>query len=607
MPDSNFAERSEEQVSGAKVIAQALKTQDVEYIFGIVGIPVTEIAIAAQQLGIKYIGMRNEQAACYAASAIGYLTGRPGVCLVVSGPGLIHALGGMANANMNCWPLLMIGGSSERNQETMGAFQEFPQVEACRLYTKFSARPSSIEAIPFVIEKVQYLTAVRTSIYGRPGACYVDIPADFVNLQVNVNSLKYTECCMSPPISMAETSAVRMAASVIRNAKQPLLIIGKGAAYAHAEENIKKLVEQYKLPFLPTPMGKGVVPDNHPNCVGAARSRALQFADVIVLFGARLNWILHFGLPPRYQPDVKFIQVDICAEELGNNVKPTVTLLGDISAVSKQLLEELDKTSWEYPPESKWWKTLREKMKSNEAASKELASKKSLPMNYYTVFYHVQEQLPRDCFVVSEGANTMDIGRTVLQNYLPRHRLDAGTFGTMGVGLGFAIAAAMVAKDRHPGQRVICVEGDSAFGFSGMEVETICRYNLPIILLVVNNNGIYQGFDMDAWKETLKFQDPTAVVPPMCLLPNSHYEQIMTAFGGKGYFVETPEELQKSLRQSLADTSKPSLINIMIEPQATRKAQMESSFVTRLECSGMIWARYNLSLLGSNDSPASAS
>lgn len=571
MSGTKFAERSdstEEQVSGATLIAQALQTQDVKYMFGVVGIPVTEIAVAAQQLGIRYVGMRNEQAACYAASAVGYLTGRPGVCLVVSGPGLVHALGGMANANMNCWPLVVIGGSSERSQETMGAFQEFPQVEACRLYSKFSVRPSSIEAIPSVIEK-----AVRSSIYGRPGACYVDIPADFVNLEANVNSIKYMECCMPPPVSMAETSAVRMAASVIRNAKQPLLIVGKGAAYARAEEGIRKLVEQCKLPFLPTPMGKGVIPDNHPNCVAAARSRALQFADVIILFGARLNWILHFGLPPRYRPDVKFIQVDICAEELGNNVRPAVTLLGDINAVTKQLLEQFDKTLWQYPPESNWWKTLREKMKSNEAASQELASKKSLPMNYYTVFYRVQEQLPRDCIVVSEGANTMDIGRTVLQNYLPRHRLDAGTFGTMGVGLGFAIAAAVVAKDRNPGQRVICVEGDSAFGFSGMEVETICRYNLPIILLVVNNNGIYQGIDTDSWKEVLKFGDATTVVPPMCLLPNAHYEQVMTAFGGKGYFVQTPEELQESLKRSLAETAKPSLINIMIEPQGTRKSQ----------------------------------
>lgn len=579
MSESNSAEggdRSEEQVSGAKVIAQALKTQDVEYMFGVVGIPVTEIALAAQELGIKYIGMRNEQAACYAASAVGYLTGRPGVCLVVSGPGLIHALGGMANANMNCWPLIVIGGSSERNQEAMGAFQEFPQVEACRLYSKFSARPSSIQHIPFVIEK-----AVRSSIYGRPGACYIDVPADLVTLQESATSIKYKECCMPPPLSLAETSAVRAAASVLRSAKQPLLIIGKGAAYSHAEDSIRKLVELCNLPFLPTPMGKGVVPDNHPNCVGAARSRALQFADVIVLFGARLNWILHFGLPPRYQADVKFIQIDICAEELGNNVRPSVTLLGDVNAVSKQLLEQFVKNPWQYPTDSKWWETLREKRKNNEAVSKELASKKSLPMNYYTVFYHVQEQLPRNCFIVSEGANTMDIGRTVLQNYLPRHRLDAGSFGTMGVGLGFAIAAAVVAKERSPGQRVICVEGDSAFGFSGMEVETICRYNLPIIILVVNNNGIYQGFDADTWGKMLNFQGTATTIPPMCLLPNSRYEQVMTAFGGKGYFVQTPEELQDSLRQALKDTSKPCLINIMIEPQSTRKAQ-EISLVLEL-------------------------
>ncbi|EPY76592.1 2-hydroxyacyl-CoA lyase 1 isoform 3 [Camelus ferus] len=409
--ESNVAEHSagsEGQVSGAKVIAQALKTQGVRYMFGIVGIPVTEIALAAQELGIRYVGMRNEQAACYAASVIGYLTGR------------------------------------------------------------------------------------------------------------------YVECCAPPPVCMAEASAVRLAASIIRGARQPLVIVGKGAAYARAEEGIRRLVEQCRLPFLPTPMGKGVIPDNHPNSVAAARSRALQSADVIVLFGARLNWILHFGLPPRYQPDVKFIQVDICAEELGNNVRPAVTLLGDINAVTEQLLEQFDKTPWQYPPESKWWKTLREKMKSNEAVSKELASQNSLPMNYYTVFYHVQDQLPRDCFVVSEGANTMDIGRTVLQNYLPRHRLDAGTFGTMGVGLGFAIAAAIVAKDRSPGQRVICVEGDSAFGFSGMEVETICRYNLPIILLVVNNNGIYQGLSLADQLQNVKTPGPLPGLPSPTRDPGSH-------------------------------------------------------------------------------------
>ncbi|XP_058687513.1 2-hydroxyacyl-CoA lyase 1 isoform X1 [Poecile atricapillus] len=564
-----------ESVSGAQLIAQALRAQNIEYMFGIVGIPVTEIAVAAQAVGIKYVGMRNEQAACYAASAVGYLTGRPGVCLVVSGPGVLHTLGGMANATINCWPLIVIGGSSDRNQETMGAFQEFPQVEAGRLYNKLSVRPSSLEVIPAVVEK-----AVRTSMYGRPGSCYIDIPGDFVNLQVNKSSVKYMECCLPPPISMADHSAVSKAASVIALSKQPLLIIGKGAAYSHAENSIRKLVDLCGLPFLPTPMAKGVVPDNHPNCVAAARSTALQHADVIILLGARLNWILHFGLPPRYRQDVKVIQIDICAEELGNNVRPTATLLGDLNAVTEQLLEEFNKRSWKYPSNSEWWQKLREKIKNNMERSKALALQKSLPMNYYTVFHHIRELIPKDCILVSEGANTMDIGRTMLPNFYPRQRLDAGTFGTMGVGLGFAIAAAMVARDHTPGRRVVCIEGDSAFGFSGMEVETICRYNLPILIIVVNNNGIYTGLDAKSWEEMLKFGDPATCVPPVSLLPNAHYEKIMSAFGGKGYFVKTPEELQNALKASVTDKQTPSLINVMIDPQSERKKQ-EFPWLTR--------------------------
>ncbi|KAM7383613.1 hypothetical protein PAMP_003249 [Pampus punctatissimus] len=528
-----------DEVTGAQLIAESLKTQRVEYMFGIVGVPVIEVAMAAQAAGIKYVGMRNEQAACYAASTIGYLTGRPGACLVVSGPGLIHALGGMANANMNCWPVVVIGGSSDRNQETAGAFQEFPQVEACRLYSKFSARPSSLEAIPAVIEK-----AVRTSIYGRPGACYVDIAGDMVNAKVDRSKVRVVSCCSPPPISLAEHSAITEALAVLKAAKRPLVIIGKGAAYGRAETALKLFVETSGLPFLPTPMGKGVLPDDHPNCVAAARSRALLQADVVLLLGARLNWILHFGLPPRFDPDVRIIQIDLCPEEMGNNVRPAVALLGDISAIVTQLLECARKDGWKYPSDTEWWSTLKEKVAANTKISKALALQSALPMNYYTVFHHISQLLPHDCIIVSEGANTMDIGRTMLNNYLPRHRLDAGTFGTMGVGLGFAIAAAAVERSENKGRRIVCVEGDSAFGFSGMEVETMCR------------------------------------APPVTLLPEARYDEVMTAFGGRGFLVRTVEELHSALHLSLSDWESPSLLNVLIDPSSDRK-QQEFPWLTR--------------------------
>ncbi|KAF4088257.1 hypothetical protein AMELA_G00080940 [Ameiurus melas] len=564
-----------EEVTGAQLIAEALKAQNVEYMFGIVGVPIIEVAMAAQAAGIKYVGMRNEQAACYAASAVGYLTGRPAVCLVVSGPGLIHALGGMANANMNCWPVIVIAGSADQNQETTGAFQEFPQVEACRLYSKFSARPGSLVMIPAVVEK-----AVRSSIYGRPGACYIDIPGDMVNARVDRKTIRFPSCCPPPPVSLASNHDITKAVTMLKQAQRPLIIIGKGAAYSRAENEIKELVEVSGLPFLPTPMGKGVLPDDHPNCVAAARSRALLQADVVVLLGARLNWILHFGFPPRFSPDMKLIQVDICAEELSNNVRATAALLGDVRAVVSQLVELLKLNTWMYPADTEWWTNLKEKMASNAQISKALSLQNTLPMNYYTAFYHIAELLPKDCVIVSEGANTMDIGRTMLLNYFPRCRLDAGTFGTMGVGLGFAIAAAVLEKAQQTGRRVVCVEGDSAFGFSGMEVETMCRYKLQVIIIVINNNGIYSGVNAETWKEMEKMGDMTTIAPPVTLLPEARYEQVMSAFGGSGYLVRTVEELCTALQQSLNETATPSLINVLIDPSSDRK-QQEFPWLTR--------------------------
>uniref|UniRef100_A0AAQ5YTH8 2-hydroxyacyl-CoA lyase n=1 Tax=Amphiprion ocellaris TaxID=80972 RepID=A0AAQ5YTH8_AMPOC len=497
-----------EEVTGAQLIAESLKAQKVEYMFGIVGVPVIEVAMAAQAAGIKYVGMRNEQA-----------------------------------------------------------------VEACRLYSKFAARPSSLEAIPSVIEK-----AARTSMYGRPGACYVDIAGDMVNAKVDRSKVREVSCCPPPPVSLADHDEITKAISVLKTAKAPLIIIGKGAAYGRAETVLKEFVEMSGLPFLPTPMGKGVLPDDHPNCVAAARSRALLQADVVLLLGARLNWILHFGLPPRFNPDVKIIQVELCPEEMGNNVRPAAALLGDINAIVTQLLACVRKEGWKYPSNTEWWSTLKEKIAANAKMSKALALKETLPMNYYTVFHHISQLLPHDCIIVSEGANTMDIGRTMLNNYLPRHRLDAGTFGTMGVGLGFAIAAAALEKSENSGRRVVCVEGDSAFGFSGMEVETMCRYNLPVVLIVVNNNGIYSGMDPKTWKEMAKMGDLTSIAPPVSLLPEARYDEVMTAFGGRGFLVRTVEELRSALQLSLSDWEKPSLLNVLIDPSSDRKQQVIGAF-----------------------------
>ncbi|KAK7508561.1 hypothetical protein BaRGS_00000127 [Batillaria attramentaria] len=557
------------KVDGATILARALKEQGVEYMFGIVGVPIIEVAMAAQAAGIKFIHMRNEQAASYAASAIGYLTKRPAVCLTVSGPGVIHAFAGMANAQENCWPLIVVGGSCDQDQESMGGFQECPQVEQARPYCKYSARPPSLDRIPFVVEK-----AVRQCIFGRPGVAYIDMSGDMIVGKVAEQSVRFLQNCPAPPAMYASPANVSKAVDLLTRAKKPLIIVGKGAAYAGSEWVVRDLVDTTRLPFLPTPMGKGVVPDSHPLCVSPARSKALQEADVVLLLGARLNWMLHFGIPPRFNPNVQTIQVDISLEEIGNNVFPAVLLPGDISAVVQQLLDEFRRRpqQFQFDSSAPWWKTLNTKISENQKNVEGMCNDHSVPLNYYAALAEVQKALPKDCIIVNEGGNTMDIGRTMLPNQLPRHRLDAGTFGTMGVGIGFALAAALWCRDYAPGKRVVCIEGDSAFGFSGMEIETLARYQLPVVIIIFNNNGIFFGLRSEMWEDVAD-SDRTLTVPPTGLAPETRYEKLIEAFGGTGYLVHSIPQLRSSLQAAMSDTKRSSIINVMIDPMAQRKPQ----------------------------------
>ncbi|XP_045478553.1 2-hydroxyacyl-CoA lyase 1 [Harmonia axyridis] len=558
------------EIEGNAVLANALKEQGIEFVFGIVGIPVIELGMALQTAGIHYVGMRNEQAACYAAQAIGYLTGKPGVCLVVSGPGLIHAFGGMANAQVNCWPLLVIGGSAPQDHEGIGGFQETipPQVELARPYCKYSARPPSVNLIPMHVEK-----ALRMTTYGRPGVAYLDFPGNLLQARIPEEAVPQQYVSPEPPMIFPNPQLIEEATKLLVGAQKPLVIVGKGAAYSRAENEIVELVEASNLPFLATPMGKGVVSDRSPKCVAPARSLALQEADVILLLGARLNWILHFGRPPRFSPDVKVIQIDINAEEMNNSIKSAVGIQSDIKPAVSQLCAKLKSRNFVFSDTNQWWKKLKAKCEGNKKGVEAMSKDTTTPLNYYTVFHHVQEILPKNCIIVSEGANTMDIGRTMLLNDLPRHRLDAGTFGTMGVGLGFAIAAALYCRHYEPSKKVVCVEGDSAFGFSGMEIETMIRYKLPVVIIIVNNSGIYSGVEKEVFEEIQNSDESTKTIPPTTLNFATQYESMLNMFNRKGHFCQTIPEVQKAVKESLQVTDGPSIINVIISPTADRKPQ----------------------------------
>jgi len=544
------------EIDGATLIARSLKQQGIDHMFGIVGFPVGPIATAAQKEGINYIGMRNEQSAAYAAQAYGYMTGRPGVCLTVTGPGVVHGLAGLANAQQNCWPMILIGGASETFRGGMGAFQEERQVLIATPFCKFAHGIESVARIPYYVEM-----ATRHAIYGRPGATYLDMPDDIIQGKCELDKVTQVQRVPEPPRSVAPAENVEAALDVLEKAQRPLVIVGKGMAWSRAENEVRAFVERTQIPFVRSPMGKGVMPDDHPLAVSAARTLALQQADVVFLMGARFNWIFHFGLAPRFAKDVKVIQLDIAPEEIGHNKPTEVALLGDGKAIVGQLNKALGARQWFHPTDSAWRKALSKKVSENAATIKPQIDDDAAPANYYRALRDVAAWMPKNAILSAEGAGTMDIGLTQLPSFDARSCLNAGTYGTMGVGLGQAIAACVA----QPGRPVVHLSGDSAIGFSGMEMETLVRYGFPVKIVVLNNGGIGPG--MPAIPE-----NPMMNLKPNALIYGARYDRMMEAFGGKGFFVEEPKDIRGALDKAMAHDG-PALVNVVLSQSSARKAQ----------------------------------
>jgi oxalyl-CoA decarboxylase len=553
-PARATADETQELTDGFHLVIDALKLNGLTTIYGVPGIPITDLGRMAQEAGIRVLSFRHEQNAGYAAAIAGFLTKKPGVCLTVSAPGFLNGLTALAHATTNCFPMILISGSSEREIVDLqqGDYEELDQLAVAKPLCKAAFRVLHAADIGIGLAR-----AIRAAVSGRPGGVYLDLPAKLFGQVMNAEAGRKSlvQVIDPAPAQIPAPAVVRRALDVLKSARRPLIILGKGAAYAQADDAIRTLVEKSGIPFLPMSMAKGLLADTHPQCAGAARSTVLKDSDVVMLIGARLNWLLSHGKGKTWgEAPKKFVQIDIEPREMDSNLEIAAPVVGDIGSCVAALIEGMG-GDWPAPPRE-WTEAVKAKREENVAKMAPRLMNNNVPMDYHGalgVLRTVIKERP-DTILVNEGANALDLTRGVVDVYQPRKRLDVGTWGVMGVGMGQAIAAAV-----ETGNKVLAIEGDSAFGFCGMEVETICRYNLPVCVVILNNDGIYRGTDVNRGGGA----DPATTV----FVKGARYDKIIEAFGGVGVNATTPDALKRAVTAAL-DSGKPTLINAVIDPAA---------------------------------------
>ncbi len=560
MSDNTESVTSGAMTDGFHLLLDALKLNGIETLYGLPGIPITDLTRMAQAEGLRMISFRHEQNAGNAAAIAGFINGRPGVCMTVSAPGFLNGLTALANATTNCFPMILLSGSSEREIVDLqqGDYEEMDQLAIARPLCKAAFRVLHAEDIGVGVAR-----AIRAAVSGRPGGVYLDLPAKLFAQTVDAERGRASliKVVDPAPRQIPAADAIARALDLLRGAKKPLIVLGKGAAYARADEAIRTLVERSGIPYLPMSMAKGILPDTHEQSAAAARSFVLPEADVVLMIGARLNWLLSHGKGKTWGgKDAKawgaqtFIQIDISPTEMDSNVRIDAPVVGDIGSCVAALLDGMG-AQWAKPP-SAWIDAVAERRTKNIAKMAETLARDPQPMNFHSALNVVRDIVRDnpDAMLVNEGANALDFTRSIVDMYRPRKRLDVGTWGVMGIGMGFAVAAAV-----ESGQPVIAIEGDSAFGFSGMEVETICRYNLPVCVVVFNNNGVYRGTDRNL--------GGGADVAPTVFVKDARYEKLMEAFGGVGVYATTPAELRAAMEEAIR-SRRPTLINAIIDETA---------------------------------------
>ncbi len=541
------------KVTGNDLVVRALKDEGVDTVFYLTGGPMTTVASLCVEMGFRSIDVRHEQGASFAAHAYSRVSGKPGVCFAASGPGTTNLVTGVGNAFLDAVPLVALGGAAPISQAGMGAFQEMDQLSIFKPITKWADRVIDPRRIPETINK-----AFRMATGGQPGPVYVDLPGDILYAEVEEEKVLFPKSPHKKVRTLGDPDLVKEAISLLKRAERPIILSGTGIFWSQAWDELREFVELSGIPFYTTPQGRGVIPEDHPLCFLGARNTAFREADVVLVLGTRLNFIVGFGLPPRFAADAKFIQVDICDEEIGRNRPIQVGIVGDAKMVLRQLIEE-GRDAFRGRGELPWVGRLRAKDREAQEKAQALLNSDQVPIHPLRLCKEVRDFMDRDAIVVVDGHEILNFARQSIPTHVPGHRVNAGPNGCMGVAVPFGMGA----KVAKPDKQVLVLSGDGSFGMNGMEVDTMVRHGIPVII-VVSNNGGWAAAGLMSGRD----------------LGFGRYDRMAEVFGAYGEHVERPEDIRPALERAAKAVAegKPAVINVITDPKAASSTVAFSTY-----------------------------
>jgi thiamine pyrophosphate-dependent acetolactate synthase large subunit-like protein len=536
------------ELTGSEILAKALKKEGTENLFFLMGGPMLLAESSCIKEGIRPIDVRHEQSAALMGQAYSRLLQKPSVCMAASGPGVINLTTGIANALIDCCPVVAIGGSSPIFQFGRQVFQEIDQVAIMKGCVKWADRVYNLKRIP---EQVN--NAFQHAMSGKPGPTYLDFPGDILYAKIDESQVDWS--MSGRPIlnarPMGDPEQVDALIFALSKAKKPVIISGSGVIWSRAWNEMREFVEKAGIPFYTTPQGRGVVPDDHPLSFLTMRTSAFQEADLIIVLGTRMNYIISHAAPPRFNAAAKIARIDIDANEIATAArKVDIGIVGDCKMVLSQLLAGL-KGRVDPDRFKDWRKQLSDgvaaKLKS-QGANKPTEDGDIHPLR---LCEEVSNFMDRDAILVVDGQEILNYGRQSMSTYAPGHRLNSGPFGTMGVGLPFALGA----KLAKPEAQVICVHGDGSFGLNAMELDTAARHKIPV-LVVISLNG---GWTADPQRDK-----------PGRDLGYTRYDKMAEALGCWGTYVDKPEDIRPALErgQKQVDQGKVAVVNVRTDYRA---------------------------------------